>query len=52
MKNYGISPEANDVPLDGVDQDCDGLESCFVDNDNDGYGNQKLHIFHFFGLFW
>jgi hypothetical protein len=29
---------AFEAPADGVDQDCDGLESCFVDDDGDGVG--------------
>ena len=30
--------ETEEVPGDGVDQNCDGLEACFVDEDGDGYG--------------
>jgi hypothetical protein len=29
-------PGADELPGDGVDQDCDGMERCFVDGDGDG----------------
>ena len=29
---------ATEIPADGIDQNCDGLEECYVDGDNDGYG--------------
>jgi hypothetical protein len=29
---------AYEVPASGVDEDCDGLEACFLDDDGDGYG--------------
>ena len=32
-----ISPAATEGAGDGVDQDCDGTELCFVDADDDGY---------------
>ena len=32
-----IHPGALEIPDDGVDQDCNGLELCYRDNDNDGY---------------
>ena len=32
-----ISPGATEVPCDGIDQDCDGLDACEVDADFDGY---------------
>ncbi|HMV67648.1 MAG TPA: MopE-related protein, partial [Myxococcota bacterium] len=32
-------PGAPEVAADGVDQDCDGLYACWVDADQDGYGN-------------
>ena len=30
---------AAEVVNDGIDQDCDGLDSCYVDSDGDGYGD-------------
>ncbi|MEM6928720.1 MAG: putative metal-binding motif-containing protein [Myxococcota bacterium] len=35
-------PGATEVPGDGVDQDCDGFESCHVDDDDDGFGTDVL----------
>ena len=32
-----ISPGASEVVADGVDQDCNGAELCYLDNDSDGY---------------
>lgn len=39
--DYFIHPGATDVPDDGIDQDCNGTDAkiCFVDEDQDGYGN-------------
>ena len=34
----GIYPGAPEIPGDGVDQDCDGVDDCYVDLDGDGYG--------------
>ncbi len=31
-----IHPGATEVPSDGVDQDCDDMELCYVDDDGDG----------------
>lgn len=31
-------PTAEELPGDGVDQDCDGQEICFLDEDADGFG--------------
>ena len=33
-----INPAVIEVPVDGVDQDCDGGDDCYRDADNDGYG--------------
>jgi len=32
-----IFPNANEITADGIDQDCDGGDLCFVDADNDGF---------------
>lgn len=34
------SPRA-EIPGDGVDQDCDQVDSCYVDADGDGYGSRQ-----------
>jgi len=36
-----IYPNAPEVPDDGIDQDCNGFDAvmCFVDGDQDGFGN-------------
>lgn len=31
-------PNAPEIPADGADSDCDGLDACWVDLDGDGYG--------------
>ncbi|MBN1335739.1 MAG: FG-GAP repeat protein [Deltaproteobacteria bacterium] len=33
-----MHPGAPEIPADGRDQDCDGGDTCFLDNDGDGYG--------------
>jgi hypothetical protein len=33
-----VWPGAEEVPGDGVDQDCDEVDACYVDRDEDGYG--------------
>ncbi len=40
--NADISPDAVDAMTDGVDGDCDGLESCYADEDGDGYGSTAV----------
>ena len=32
-----IAPGATELPSDGIDQDCDGTESCYADSDDDGW---------------
>ncbi|MEE2830042.1 MAG: MopE-related protein, partial [Myxococcota bacterium] len=36
----GVHPGADELPDDGIDQDCDGVDdvSCYEDLDNDGFG--------------
>ncbi len=34
-----VHPEAGETIDDGIDQDCDGHESCYRDTDRDGYGS-------------
>ena len=33
-----IHPGAEEVVADGIDQDCDGGDTCYADRDGDGYG--------------
>ncbi len=35
---------APELPATGIDEDCDGLESCFVDGDLDGFGDTTTLI--------
>ena len=41
-----VNPDAEDIPGDGIDQDCNGYDAvtCFVDNDQDGYGGINIVI--------
>jgi len=34
-----VSPAAEETPGDGFDQDCDGVDLCYLDLDGDGYGS-------------
>ncbi len=34
-----ISPGATETTADGIDQDCDGVDTCYVDSDGDDYGS-------------
>jgi hypothetical protein len=36
--NFRINPGVQDSVASGVDEDCDGLESCYLDNDRDNFG--------------
>ncbi len=36
--NAAIHPGAPELPADGVDENCDGQESCWADTDGDGFG--------------
>lgn len=33
------SPGASEVAADGIDQDCDGADTCYADTDGDGFGD-------------
>lgn len=35
-------PTATELVADGVDNDCDGFEACYLDADGDGYGDASL----------
>ena len=35
----GVNPATTEVTADGVDNDCDGNEQCYVDSDGDDYGS-------------
>ncbi len=37
-----IHPNAEEIPVDFIDSDCDGSEICFVDADGDGYGSDDF----------
>jgi len=39
---FGINPYAAEIIADDVDQDCDGLDGCWVDADNDGEGDEAM----------
>jgi len=36
-----VYPGAYDTPGDGIDQDCDTVDSCYLDEDGDGYGDDS-----------
>jgi len=36
------NPGATEIVGDGVDNDCDGAESCYVDADDDGFGSSTI----------
>ena len=37
-----INPSAEEIPVDGVDQNCNGLETCYEDQDGDGFGGSEI----------
>ncbi len=38
-KNGAINPGEPEIPGDGTDQNCDGIDGCFEDLDGDGFGS-------------
>ncbi len=36
--NANVHPNAAEIVADGIDQNCDGKDTCYTDADNDGYG--------------
>jgi hypothetical protein len=32
-----VNPDGEESPSDGIDQNCDGTEQCYIDADNDGF---------------
>lgn len=42
-----VHPGAEEIPGDGVDQDCDGAESCLADEDGDGHASGQIHSVDF-----
>jgi len=42
--NPAFNPAANEGIADGIDQNCDGLESCYQDLDLDGFGTPALAL--------
>ena len=36
-----IHPGLAELPVDGVDQDCDGQDACWADDDGDGFGSTR-----------
>ena len=37
-----INPTGTETVADGVDQDCDGVDSCYQDGDGDGFGSSTV----------
>ncbi|MCB9680435.1 MAG: putative metal-binding motif-containing protein [Alphaproteobacteria bacterium] len=40
--NAAVNPAATEIPVSGIDENCDGLELCYLDNDNDAFGRSAL----------
>ncbi|MEC7949217.1 MAG: putative metal-binding motif-containing protein [Myxococcota bacterium] len=39
--NPDVSPSATEIPVDGIDQDCDDADDCYADVDLDGFGTSE-----------
>ncbi len=39
-----VNPAATDAPADGVDQNCDGIDYCYVDHDGDHFGTTETMV--------
>lgn len=37
-----VFPGADEVPGDAIDQDCDGMDDCYFDGDDDGFGTDTV----------
>lgn len=37
-------PGATEIAADGIDQDCNSMEACYADLDQDGFGNPELAL--------
>ena len=37
-----VNPGATEVPINDIDDDCDGMLDCYVDDDRDGYGSSSI----------
>ena len=37
-----IFPGQTEIPADGIDQDCDSFDDCYLDADDDGYGTPTV----------
>ena len=42
--NAQVHPFASESPADGLDGDCDGLELCYLDQDEDDWAGQETHL--------
>ena len=40
--NALVNPTSTETTADGIDQDCDNVDSCYVDSDNDGFGSSAI----------
>ncbi len=39
-----INPDEADIPANGVDEDCDTVDDCYFDDDNDGRGSTTVVV--------